>query len=298
MSSTLQERWVSNGSGIYIYCNGAQTFTVTTTHLMDELRLRAAKGATTPQTTVTIDLYSVDGSSKPDTLISNIGSIDTDTLTTSLSTKYFYPSIILTAGIEYALVFTITGSSICQTGDLDIDNNIKIGGDSGYSNGIGWEKVCALNGSWACAIDWTTASVDFDFREYGEAAPSKPTNPTPAHAGTDIDFSNKTLSWEDGGDADTYNVYVGDAADNLTLLSSVQAGLSLILTDEQRALFTATGHWRVDATNGAGTTTGDAWYFTCAAPGKAQNPTPVDTAEDVEIAGVDKLKLLQWEAPD
>ncbi len=152
--------------------------------------------------------------------------------------------------------------------------------------------------TWRARVDWdgeTNYSSTYSFTLTG--LPEKPVNPTPMHTGTDIDFSNKTLSWTDGGGADTYDIYVGDAADNLTLLSSAQVGTSLILTDVQRALFTATGYWRVDATNISGTTTGDVWNFTCAAPGKAQNPTPIDTAEDVEIVGDDKLKLLQWEAP-
>ena len=33
-------------------------------------------------------------------------------------------------------------------------------------------------------------------------------------------------------------------------------------------------------------------------PGKAQNPTPTDDAENIIISGYNRLKKLQWEAPD
>lgn len=34
------------------------------------------------------------------------------------------------------------------------------------------------------------------------------------------------------------------------------------------------------------------------APGKAQNPTPADDAENIIIKGIDRLKKLEWDAPD
>jgi hypothetical protein len=80
-------------------------------------------------------------------------------------------------------------------------------------------------------------------------------------------------------------------------LSSAQVGVSIVLNDIQRALFTATGWWRIDATNASGTTTGDDWSFTVAALGKAITPTPTDDQEDIIITGKDQLKKLQWEAP-
>ena len=131
-----------------------------------------------------------------------------------------------------------------------------------------------------------------------DARPVKAKTPTPTDTDTDVDFSDLTLSWGDGGNADTYDVYVGDAADNLTKISSTQADVSIVLNDTQRALFTATVWWRIDAINVYGTTTGDDWSFTIAAPGKAQTPTPANDAGNIKITGTKKLKKLQWEAPD
>ena len=130
------------------------------------------------------------------------------------------------------------------------------------------------------------------------ALPSKPTNPDPADDATDVDFSDLTLDWDDGGEADTFDVYVGDAVDNLTLVVSGTALTTRTLTSTQRDdLFTDHCYWRIDATNEYGTTTGDVWDFTVASPGKATTPVPNDDQEGVYIAGIDRLKELSWSAP-
>lgn len=131
---------------------------------------------------------------------------------------------------------------------------------------------------------------------YDEFA-SKPINPDPEDDATDVDFSDTTLTWEDGGGAESYNVYVGDAADNLTQIISSYGSTSIALTSTQRALFTNHCYWRIDANAEAGTTTGDVWDFTVAAPGKAQNPTPSDGTENIKITGGSQLRRLEWEAP-
>lgn len=42
----------------------------------------------------------------------------------------------------------------------------------------------------------------------------------------------------------------------------------------------------------------DCMFEVYAAPGKAQNPTPIDDTEGVNIRGIDRLKKLEWDAPD
>ncbi|KKM86773.1 hypothetical protein LCGC14_1275610 [marine sediment metagenome] len=115
-------------------------------------------------------------------------------------------------------------------------------------------------GTWG--YSWDTD--DWGFQTLAEL-PGKAVNPSPAHQATEVDFSSRTLSWDDGaGDlADTFNVYIGDAADNLTLVSSAQSGETYVLTDSNMELWPkGMCYWRIDSTNGAGTTTGDDWYFT------------------------------------
>ena len=141
----------------------------------------------------------------------------------------------------------------------------------------------------------------YGVRSYLDAAstPSKPTNPDPADDATDVDFSDLILDWDDGGGADTFDVYVGDAADNLTLIVSGTALTTRTLTSTQRDdLFTDHCYWRIDATNEQGTTTGDVWDFVVAGPGKAKTPVPNDGQEGIYIAGIDRITEVSWSAPE
>jgi hypothetical protein len=97
-------------------------------------------------------------------------------------------------------------------------------------------------------------------------APEKAITPAPANAATDVTLDQATLTWEDGGNTDTYNVYYGDTSGALgSAISSAQAGTSLTVTGITLGSpydYVATRYWRIDSTNAAGTTTGDEWSFT------------------------------------
>ncbi len=280
-----------SAAGFYSANWKAQTFTTTDSFTIISVKLLVYRIGSPG--TVTISIQAVDGNNKPDgSDIAGLSitddpsdyTIDTDGLWVEYT---FATPAILSATTRYAIVM--------RTASGDLDNRVMPRADISsptYTNG---ESLTSSNSG----SSWTAvASVDILFETWGNPlVPEKPTNPTPTHTGTDIDFSNLTLSWVNGGGADTYNVYVGDASDNLTLLSSAQSGISIILNDIQRALFTDTCYWRIDAINDGGTTTGDDWSFTVAAPGKAQTPTPTDDQEDIKIRGKDQLKILQWEAP-
>lgn len=98
-----------------------------------------------------------------------------------------------------------------------------------------------------------------------QGVPSKATTPAPANAASDVTLDQATLTWVDGGDADTYNVYYGDTSGSLSLVSSAQAGTSLTVTGITLGSpygYVVTRYWRIDSTNEIGTTTGDEWSFT------------------------------------
>lgn len=95
--------------------------------------------------------------------------------------------------------------------------------------------------------------------------PTKAKTPAPTDAASDVTLDQATLTWEDGGNADTYNVYYGDTSGNLTLVSSAQAGTSLTVTGITLGSpydYVVTRYWRIDSINAGGTTTGDEWSFT------------------------------------
>jgi len=145
-------------------------------------------------------------------------------------------------------------------------------------------------------VGGTAYIYDFNATENAEDPPEKPINPTPANADTGVDWSAKGLSWEDGGESETYNIYFGLNGD-LSLISSAQADTSITVDDEdipypEEGESGAIFYWRVDATNDVGTTTGDTWHFD-ARPAKATNPFPTDTDTDT-VLGL----TLTWTGSD
>ena len=139
--------------------------------------------------------------------------------------------------------------------------------------------------------NWTRNTVgSLNFDVYGtvtENPPTKATNPTPTNNATEVDFSGFELSWQDGGGADTFNVYIGESG-TLTLVSSAQAGITYTTSlSELETIFGVSPinqkiYWRIDSTNDYGTTTGDEWNFD-ARPAKASVPTPEDSYTDMTL---------------
>jgi len=147
-------------------------------------------------------------------------SIERTTVPLSISWVEFpFSGVTLESGNTYCLVLS------CSAGFYD---TFGVGNDTiewvfrsqFYSSG---ERYYYWDG-----LGWTWDSQHRDCRAiiYGEpSAPNKPINPSPTNNATEVDFSDFTLSWEDGGSADTYNVYIGTSG-NLSLVSSAQEGTS------------------------------------------------------------------------
>jgi hypothetical protein len=96
-------------------------------------------------------------------------------------------------------------------------------------------------------------------------APSKAITPGPANAATNVTLDQASITWVDGGGADTFNVYYGDTSGSLSLVSSTQEGLLFTVTGITLGSpysYLSTRYWRIDSTNDYGTTTGDEWSFT------------------------------------
>ena len=94
---------------------------------------------------------------------------------------------------------------------------------------------------------------------------SKPVNPTPTDAATDVTLDQTTITWEDGGGATSYDVYYGDTSGDLTLLESGTTDLSYTISGIALGSpfgYVITRYWRIDAVNAGGTITGDEWSFT------------------------------------
>jgi hypothetical protein len=111
------------------------------------------------------------------------------------------------------------------------------------------------------------------------AAPSHATNPSPADSATDVDV-DADLSWTAGSGSTSSDVYFG------TTSPGILQGNQTATTFEPGTLANdTTYYWRIDEINAGGTTTGSVWSFTTivAAPSQATNPSPADSATDVDI---------------
>jgi hypothetical protein len=126
--------------------------------------------------------------------------------------------------------------------------------------------------------------------------PEKAINPTPEDsANPGVDFSDFTLSWENGGGAETYNIVAvdwnGAAA---TMVSGLEEPTYTFsesnIYREMLTGLTSALQWRVDSVNEEGTTTGDTWTFD-PRPAKVTTPSPED--DDTEIH---KNVTLSWDA--
>jgi outer membrane protein assembly factor BamB len=100
--------------------------------------------------------------------------------------------------------------------------------------------------------------------------PQKTSNPNPS-LGAALVLLNASLSWDPAVRANSYDVYFG------TVSPGAYMGSRTGTTFDPGALqYGATYYWRIDSIGVAGTTTGDAWYFTTipAPPEKAAGPNP------------------------
>jgi len=115
------------------------------------------------------------------------------------------------------------------------------------------------------AFGHSIGTITVSIQALEAATPSKATNPTPTDAADDITLDQATVTWEDGGGATSYNVYYGEDAGSLELVSEGQAELSFTISGATSGSpfdYTISRAWRIDSINDAGTTTGDVWTFT------------------------------------
>jgi len=289
MGYILRESWAGTGLSDYAAARGyhkSQSFTSSLSQTIGQVRIVLKKSGAFSPVDFKVSIYLTAGDHKPtgEALV-QLGVFSTSDLTGSYAEYTFNGgSVALDADIEYAIVIEKTGGGT--------DGLMWDGSDEGVSDYPGGTSFYKYND----IVGWVAVGGDRSFEEYHlESLPSKPINPTPTDTGTEIDFSDYTISWEDGGGADTYNVYFGDI-DTPVFLGN-QAGTTKIIpyttdVDEEGVThayvngneisWNALFYWRIDAVNDAGTTTGDVWTFD-ARPAKVTNPGPADVASDIKL---------------
>lgn len=185
----------------------------------------------------------------------------------------------LEAGLKYAIVVrALDGDYTNILYWLAATSSVYDDGDQCHSSG---------------GVNWTLYDDrELWFKEYGDLtaeAPTAPTDPNPENNATGVDFSDFTLSWVTGDNTETFNVYIGKT-DDLTLVSSAQAGVSYVTTlSELETIFGVSPidqkiYWQVDATNESGTTVaGNEWNFD-PRPAQTTVPSPAHGATDIKLS--------------
>lgn len=264
-----------------------QSFTASSSYTINQITLRLWKTGTASSRSYSVYLYAADVDGLPiGSPLATFGTFSQDDLTTTPSNYNFTSdSYSVTSGNTYCIVVSALLTSATSS---ELYWGTTTG--NGYANG---------NASYISGFSGWFADADKDrwFALYTDDVPppTKPTNPTPSNGATEVDFSGFQLSWDDGGGADTFNIYIGESG-NLTPILPAQAGTTYTTSlAELESIFSQSPidqviYWRVDATNDEGTTTGDEWNFD-ARPGKASNPSPTNAATNENLA-----QTLTWDA--
>ncbi|MFO7526789.1 MAG: T9SS type A sorting domain-containing protein, partial [Ignavibacteriaceae bacterium] len=171
---------------------------------------------------------------------------------------------------------------------------------------IGMNDTCQVGGP-----TWNFTTV--------QAGPGVATNPSPSNGATNVDI-DADLSWTNPAGATSIEVFFGT---NPGSLASVYNGVPVATWDPGQMNFSTHYYWRVDETDGTGTTPGILWDFTTMmdpnapvfvvpsdytnVPGTATFLGPLYTAartyqllihEDLLTSVVDKsIRALSWRIP-
>ncbi len=134
-------------------------------------------------------------------------------------------------------------------------------------------------GGWALALNGTFTN-GAPFMLFGTAGPpvgpGPATNPVPADGATDVDV-NADLSWTNPAGATSIEVFFGPTGGSLT---SVYSGAPVSSFDVGEMAYDSDYSWKVNETDGTGTTIGSTWSFTT-----MQNPNLVTLFLDDFEAG-------------
>ena len=106
--------------------------------------------------------------------------------------------------------------------------------------------------------DWGHGQI-LSFKTSAVTHPSQATSPSPSSGATGLP-SNLTLTWKNGGEATTYDVYFG--TDPIPDSGEFAGNQTLTTFDPPILAYNTTYYWRIDARNSKGVTPGDVWSFT------------------------------------
>jgi len=258
MADTLKDSYTPAGSDdgeSLEWRHKSQSFVASSSYAANQIKVRLKKHADAPGRTYYVKLYAADVDGLPTgASLADFGTFNENDLTTDYVTyTYNSDSCDLLSGSRYVITInSVLGSETSSTLYWQTQTgNEYANGVAGHVNGYAGWFADSDNDRW--------------FEVWGAGAPTKAANPSPADAAADVTLDHATISWEDGGGADTFDVYYGQDAGSLVKVSDAQVGTSFTISDIDYGSpfdYETNRAWRIDATNAYGTTTGDVWTFT------------------------------------
>lgn len=116
----------------------------------------------------------------------------------------------------------------------------------------------------------------------GGSPPGQVSNPSPSNTAGDVSI-NADLAWGSASGATGYDVYFG--TDSTPDGGEFQGGFTGTNFSLGTLGYSTTYFWRIDSTNGAGTTTGNVWSFTTEVDPGAACSASVDSFEENDDCG-------------
>ena len=228
----------------------SQSFEASSTYTINKVVLKLWSGSSAV-TLFYVRLYAADGSGLPTGgILATFGSFTLTSLETDPTDETFdNDSYEVTNGNSYCIV--------CESDDDPDAWRWYSTGTSEYADGNAGTK--------GYSYGWIARTRDRWFQLWEEDAPAlpgKPTNPTPTDEASGVTLHDTTVTWESGGNTDSYNVSYGTLSGFLELVEGGITDLSLALVEGNFSVYGKISYWRVDAVNTQGTTQGDEWVFT------------------------------------
>jgi chitodextrinase len=140
-------------------------------------------------------------------------------------------------------------------------------GDGFVTSGMTATHQYAVPGRYTVTLRVSDGTADSYFSRnitvtQPQTPPLAPIDPNPGRGAVHQPIE-KSITWSDGGRADTYAVYFGTDTDPD---NNPKTAVSNSFFDPGPLAYNTTYFWRVDAINAHGTTLGDTWYFTTQSP--------------------------------
>ncbi len=208
------------------------------------------------------------------TLVSRTGT-NLGSFVTGLSGQYGAAYDNVTPGGPFLWIFDQGTTGVCPGSMMIIQYEIATGTATGLAHDACADLTDGIAGGLFSTVDYVAGKFSiggveqsnsglddtFFIYEVGDAGPpvgpGPATDPVPANGTNDVDI-NQDISWSNPAGATSIEVFFGTPGN----LTSVYSGSPITTFDPGELAYSTTYSWRINETDGSGTTNGPTWGFT------------------------------------